>query len=248
MCVWVDHIPREQPDTRDQIANKRLARASSASESDHPRRISSVRHAVVKVAGHSIPMVECLCSGLVQRIFCPPSRRTIVCLLLSDRAPRRRAKNALPYAACGIGAVRSLYTRSNPARTSALFNYCSAIAASRPPRAICGLPQPKCVRPRVRLTGSHAPPGVLCGAPHLGQTIIAHPHLHCVIPGDGLSPDGTQWVACRPGFFLPVRVLSRLFRRLFLQRLQAAYDAETLRLEGSIQPPGPRSGTCGDLS
>lgn len=69
-----------------------------------------------------------------------------------------------------------------------------------------------------------------------GQTLLAHPHLHCVIPGGGLSPDGTQWVACRPGFFLPVRVLSRLFRRLFLQHLQAAYDAETLCLEGSLAP------------
>src|SRR5262245_17112483 len=54
--------------------------------------------------------------------------------------------------------------------------------------------------------------------PHTwGQTLVHHPHLHCVIPGGGLSPDGTRWVACRPGFFLPVRVLSRLFRRLFLQ-------------------------------
>ena len=69
-----------------------------------------------------------------------------------------------------------------------------------------------------------------------GQTLIAHPHLHCVIPGGGLSPDGRQWVACRPGFFLPVPVLSRLFRRLFLQHLQAAYDAETLRLHGSLAP------------
>ena len=43
-----------------------------------------------------------------------------------------------------------------------------------------------------------------------GQTLTAHPHLHCVIPGGGLAPDGTGWVACRPGFFLPVRVLSRL--------------------------------------
>src|SRR6266540_3056922 len=69
-----------------------------------------------------------------------------------------------------------------------------------------------------------------------GQTLAAHPHLHCVIPGGGLSPDGAQWITCRPGFFLPVRVLSRLFRRLFLQHLQAAYDAETLCLEGSLAP------------
>lgn len=74
-----------------------------------------------------------------------------------------------------------------------------------------------------------------------GQTLLAHPHLHCVIPGGGLSPDGTLWVACRPGFFLPVRVLSRLFRRLFLQHLQVAYDAATLCLEGSLAPLRDRS-------
>src|SRR3989442_7190425 len=68
-----------------------------------------------------------------------------------------------------------------------------------------------------------------------GQTLLHHPHLHCVVPGGGLSPDGTRWVACRPGFFLPVRVLSRLFRRLFLQDLQAAYDAGTLRLVGTLE-------------
>jgi hypothetical protein len=55
-----------------------------------------------------------------------------------------------------------------------------------------------------------------------GQNLHLHPHLHCVIAGGGLSPDG-DWVACRPGFFLPVRALSRLFRRLFLQALEKAY-------------------------
>jgi hypothetical protein len=68
-----------------------------------------------------------------------------------------------------------------------------------------------------------------------GQTLVHHPHLHCVVAGGGLSPDGTRWIACRPGFFLPVRVLSRLFRRVFLQYLQAAYDAGTLRLVGSLE-------------
>jgi Putative transposase/Transposase zinc-binding domain len=68
-----------------------------------------------------------------------------------------------------------------------------------------------------------------------GQTLVHHPHLHCVVPGGGLSPDGARWIACRPGFFLPVRVLSRLFRRLFLQDLQAAYDAGTLRLVGPLE-------------
>ena len=68
-----------------------------------------------------------------------------------------------------------------------------------------------------------------------GQTLVHHPHLHCVVPGGGLSPDGARWIGCRPGFFLPVRVLSRLFRRLFLQDLQAANDAGTLRLAGTLE-------------
>src|SRR5215813_14026675 len=53
-----------------------------------------------------------------------------------------------------------------------------------------------------------------------GQNLQHHPHVHCIVPGGGLSPDGQRWIACKPGFFLPVRVLSRLFRRLFLQSLQ----------------------------
>ena len=61
-----------------------------------------------------------------------------------------------------------------------------------------------------------------------GQALQHHPHLHCVVPAGGLSPDGQRWVACRPGFFLPVKVLSRLFRRLFLEQLKAAFDAGKL--------------------
>ena len=52
-----------------------------------------------------------------------------------------------------------------------------------------------------------------------GSAMTHHPHLHCIVPGGGLSLDGQHWVACRPTFFLPVRVLSRLFRRLFLDKL-----------------------------
>jgi Putative transposase/Transposase zinc-binding domain len=62
-----------------------------------------------------------------------------------------------------------------------------------------------------------------------GQNLDHHPHVHCIVPGGGLSPDHTRWVRCRPGFFLPVRVLSRLFRRLFLERLTAAFEADELR-------------------
>ena len=62
-----------------------------------------------------------------------------------------------------------------------------------------------------------------------GQNLQVHPHLHCVVPGGGLSPDGRRWVPCRPGFFLPVRVLSRLFRRLFLDALHKAFDSGKLQ-------------------
>ncbi len=68
-----------------------------------------------------------------------------------------------------------------------------------------------------------------------GQTLVHHPHLHGVVPGGGLSTDGTRWVACRPGFFLPVRVLSRLFRRLFLEALHDAFDHGQLHFGGSCQ-------------
>jgi hypothetical protein len=67
-----------------------------------------------------------------------------------------------------------------------------------------------------------------------GQNLHHHPHVHCVVPGGGPSLDGTHWVGCRPGFFLPVRVLSRLFRRLFLQSLQAAFDAGDLGFFGNL--------------
>jgi hypothetical protein len=67
-----------------------------------------------------------------------------------------------------------------------------------------------------------------------GQTLQHHPHLHCVVPGGGPSLDGTHWIACRPGFFLPVRVLSRLFRRLFLQNLRGSFDAGKLRFFGNL--------------
>ncbi len=56
-----------------------------------------------------------------------------------------------------------------------------------------------------------------------GSALTHHPHVHCIIPGGGFSADGQQWIVCRKGFFLPVRVLSRLFRRLFLEKLNRAY-------------------------
>jgi hypothetical protein len=67
-----------------------------------------------------------------------------------------------------------------------------------------------------------------------GQNLQHHPHIHCLVPGGGLSPDGRRWISCRPGFFLPVRVLSRLFRRLFLEKLRAAFDAGRLAFFGAL--------------
>ena len=65
-----------------------------------------------------------------------------------------------------------------------------------------------------------------------GSALMHHPHIHCIVPGGGLSFDGASWISCQPGFFLPVRVLSRLFRRLFLERLVAAHGAGRLRFFG----------------
>lgn len=67
-----------------------------------------------------------------------------------------------------------------------------------------------------------------------GSALTHHPHVHCIVPGGGLSPDSRRWISCRPGFFLPVRVLSRLFRRLFLEKLSAAHQAGQLRFYGTL--------------
>lgn len=61
-----------------------------------------------------------------------------------------------------------------------------------------------------------------------GSALTHHPHVHCIVPGGGVSPDKTRWIRCRTGFFLPVRVLSRLFRRVFLEKLLSAYHAGEL--------------------
>ena len=67
-----------------------------------------------------------------------------------------------------------------------------------------------------------------------GSAMTHHPHLHCIVPGGGLSADAQSWVSCRPRFFLPVRVLSRLFRRLFLDRLAAAHAEGRLGFFGDL--------------
>ncbi len=67
-----------------------------------------------------------------------------------------------------------------------------------------------------------------------GQTLTHHPHVHCVVPGGGLSPDATRWIAGRPGFFLAVKPLAKLFRRLFLERMQKAFNAGVLNFFGDL--------------
>ena len=67
-----------------------------------------------------------------------------------------------------------------------------------------------------------------------GSAMTHHPHIHMIVPGGGLSPDGTRWIGCKPGFFLHVRVLSRLFRRLFVEGLLAMHRAGELAFFGNL--------------
>jgi len=78
--------------------------------------------------------------------------------------------------------------------------------------------------------------GVLSVLHTWGSALTHHPHVHMIVPGGGIALDGKNWVSCRPGFFLPVRVLSRLFRRLFLDKLVAAHKAGQLQFFGRHAP------------
>jgi hypothetical protein len=77
--------------------------------------------------------------------------------------------------------------------------------------------------------------GVLAVLHTWGQTLDLHPHLHCIVPGGGLSPDGQRWISSRPDYFLPVQVLARLFRGKFLAGVKAAYQSGQLKLPDSLQ-------------
>jgi hypothetical protein len=83
-----------------------------------------------------------------------------------------------------------------------------------------------------------------------GQALQHHPHVHCIVPGGGPSPDRKRWIACAAGFFLSVKVLGRLFRRLFLERLARAFDEGALRFFGDLAPlaePGAFAAHCAAL-
>jgi len=77
--------------------------------------------------------------------------------------------------------------------------------------------------------------GFFCILHSWGQALNVHPHLHCVVPGGGISLDGSRWVACRPAFFLPVKVLSRRFRKVYLRHLQQAYARGKLQFHGDLE-------------
>ena len=81
-----------------------------------------------------------------------------------------------------------------------------------------------------------------------GSAMTHHPHVHMIVPGGGISLDGTRWVRCKPGFLLPVRVLSRLFRRLFLTALADAHAAGRLRFFGEIEGLCHREAFIGHLA
>ena len=78
--------------------------------------------------------------------------------------------------------------------------------------------------------------GVLAVLHTWGQNLLHHPHLHCVVSGGGLSPDGTCWIASRSYYFLPVRVLSRVFRNKYCQLLRRAYEVGALEFYGAVAP------------
>ena len=80
--------------------------------------------------------------------------------------------------------------------------------------------------------GAHI--GLLAVLHTWGQTLTHHPHLHCIVPGGGLSPDRSRWIRCRKRFFLPVKVLSRRFRTLFLDKLNAAFRRGDLAFHGQL--------------
>jgi hypothetical protein len=81
-----------------------------------------------------------------------------------------------------------------------------------------------------------------------GSALTHHPHVHMIVPGGGIAPDGQRWISSRPAFLLPVRVLGKLFRRLFLTRLIALHDAGRLAFFGNLAPLADRRAFLRHLS
>lgn len=140
------------------------------------------------------------------------------------------APNArLPRAIAGSPTVRPICCRC---RTSMSSSPCRPRSPRSPIRTSgssirsCSRRPPRRSRPLPPIKHLGGELGFLAILHTWGETLTHHPHLHCLVPGGVLAADGGRWIACRRRFFLPVRVLSRLFRRLFLERLLAAQAAE----------------------
>ena len=163
--------------------------------------------------------------------------------------------SASPIIPVGTGIARS--ASHSPARSgsltarrnsstpsiSMLSSRCRRRSRSSPSRTIasstisCSAPRPRLLR-TIAADPAHlgAEIGFLSVLHTWGQNLLHHPHLHCLVPGGGISLDGQRWIACRPGFFLPVRVLSRLFRGLFLHYLDKAFTAGRLSFFSTLLP------------
>ena len=165
---------------------------------------------------------------------------------LTTRAATATVPSARPWPAPnGLIGKRSISCRSS---TTMWCSPCRRRLATWrrpiPPSSttcFCAAPPPRCVRWRPILKRLGAVLGVLMVLHTWGQNLHHHPHVHCVVTGGGLSCDSAgkidavpRWLACRPGFFLPVRVLSRVFRGKFLAGLREAFSQDKLILPGRL--------------
>ena len=131
----------------------------------------------------------------------------------------------------------TITTSSSPSPNPSTLGSCRIKPSST---GCCSRLPPPLYRPSPPTPNTSAPksassPSSTPGPPHLGlhtwgQKLLFHPHIHCVATGGGISPDGQRWVACRPGFFLRVRVLSRLF----LEALEKAFRKNKFQFYGQL--------------
>jgi hypothetical protein len=149
--------------------------------------------------------------------------------------PRRRdngSKTARP-SFCRFPTI----TSSSPCR---LRSAPSHFRTRAPSTTCCSGPPPRCFGSLTTIAADPKHLGARIGLSAVlhtwGSALTHHPHVHVIVPGGGLSPDGSRWIACKPGFFLPVRVLSRLFRRLFLEGLAALHAAGRLVFLADLAP------------
>src|SRR5262249_48957336 len=133
---------------------------------------------------------------------------------------------------------RPRFARSPTRTRPSSMDYCSRRRARRSPPSppIPSTPGPNTGFSPFLTPGGRTSSTILPVLHTWGQNLQHHPHVHCIVPGGGLSPDGQRWIACKPGFFLPVRVLSRLFRRLFLQSLQVMHVTGQLQFFSDLAP------------